>query len=173
MINRFKWVYNEAYEQRAHDLGFTREQVVILASVVEKEAGASWEKPLIAAVFENRLKKKMKLQSDPTVIYGLSNFNGDLKKEDLNSDTQFNTYRINGLPPAPIANPGKEAIMAVLYPARVNYLYFVSRNDGTHCFSTTLKGHNRAVEKFQKSLKISATTTAESEGTSVEKVNGE
>jgi UPF0755 protein len=121
--------------------------------MVEKEAGVPWEKPLIAAVFENRLKRKMKLQSDPTVIYGLTKFNGDLTREHLNSDTPFNTYRFEGLPPEPIANPGKDSIVAVLYPADVDYLYFVSRNDGTHCFSKTLIEHTRGVEKYQKSLK--------------------
>jgi UPF0755 protein len=153
MVNRFNQMYDETYEKRASELRFTREQVVILASMVEKEAGVPWEKPLIAAVFENRLKKRMKLQSDPTVIYGLTNFNGDLTREHLNSDTPFNTYRFEGLPPKPIANPGKDSIIAVLYPADVNYLYFVSRNDGTHCFSKTLKEHTKGVEKYQKSLK--------------------
>ena len=158
MIGRFNQVYGEVYdEKRAQALDLTREQVVILASMVEKEAGVSWEKPLIAAVFENRLKKKMRLQCDPTVIYGLTNFNGDLTKEDLHADTPFNTYRFIGLPPEPIANPGNEAIVAVLYPARVNYLYFVSRNDGTHCFSNTLQEHNRAAGKYQKRLKMAGT----------------
>jgi UPF0755 protein len=166
MIDRFNQVYGEVYdEKRAQALDLTREQVVILASMVEKEAGVSWEKPLIAAVFENRLKKKMRLQCDPTVIYGLTNFNGDLTREHLNTDTLFNTYRFIGLPPEPIANPGNEAIVAVLYPARVNYLYFVSRNDGTHCFSNTLQEHNRAVDKYQKRLKIVGTNNT---GTGVE-----
>jgi len=166
MIDRFHQVYGEVYdEKRAQALDLTREQVVILASMVEKEAGVSWEKPLIAAVFENRLKKKMRLQCDPTVIYGLTNFNGDLTKEDLHADTPFNTYRFIGLPPEPIANPGNEAIVAVLYPARVNYLYFVSRNDGTHCFSNTLQEHNRAAGKYQKRLKMAGTNNT---GTGVE-----
>jgi len=158
MIERFNQVYGEVYdEKRAQALDLTREQVVILASMVEKETGVSWEKPLIAAVFKNRLKKKMRLQCDPTVIYGLTNFNGDLTREHLNSDTLFNTYRFIGLPPAPIANPGNEALLAVLYPAQVNYLYFVSRNDGTHCFSNTLQEHNWAVGKYQKRLKMAGT----------------
>jgi len=160
MIERFNQVYGEVYdEKRAQALDLTREQVVILASMVEKEAGISWEKPLIAAVFENRLKNKMRLQCDPTVIYGLTNFNGGLTREHLNTDTPFNTYRFTGLPPEPIANPGNEAIVAVLYPARVNYLYFVSRNDGTHCFSNTLQEHNRAVGKYQKRLKTTDKNT--------------
>jgi len=170
MIDRFHQVYGEVYdEKRSQALDLTREQVVILASMVEKEAGVSWEKPLIAAVFENRLKKKMRLQCDPTVIYGLTNFNGDLTKEDLHADTPFNTYRFIGLPPEPIANPGNEAIVAVLYPARVNYLYFVSRNDGTHCFSTTLQEHNRAAGKYQKRLKMAGTNNT---GTGVEGSRG-
>jgi len=154
MVNRFNQIYDETHEKRASALGLTKEQVVILASMVEKEAGVSWEKPLIAAVFENRLKKEIKLQSDPTVIYGLTNFNGDLTKEHLNVDTLYNTYRFKGLPPEPIANPGKDSMIAVLYPADVDYLYFVSRNDGTHSFSHTLKEHNQAVEKYQRRLKI-------------------
>ena len=169
MIERFKQVYREEYEKRAQELGFTREEVIILASMVEKETGVSWEKPLIAAVFKNRLKKKMRLQCDPTVIYGLTNFNGDLTREHLNSDTLFNTYRFIGLPPAPIANPGNEALVAVLYPAQVNYLYFVSRNDGTHCFSNTLQEHNRAVDKYQKKLKMVGTNNT---GTGVEGSRG-
>lgn len=154
MIERFHEIFDKDCEKRAQELGFTKEEVVVLASIVEKEAGVSWEKPLIAAVFENRLKHKMKLQSDPTVIYGLRDFNGDLTREHLKHPTPFNTYCLLGLPPEPIANPGKESIMAVLYPAKVNFLYFVSRNDGTHYFSTNLQDHNRAVKKYQKSLKI-------------------
>jgi UPF0755 protein len=171
MVDRFSRVYREVCnEKRVQTMGHTREEIVILASMVEKEAGVPWEKPLIAAVFENRLKNKMKLQSDPTVIYGLTNFNGDLTREHLNKDTPFNTYRFIGLPPEPIANPGKDSIVAVLYPARVNYLYFVSRNDGTHYFSTTLQEHNRAVKRYQNRLKTAGIINT---GTEVEGSNGQ
>ncbi len=130
--------------------GMTLEQVVILASIVEKETGRAEERPVIASVFLNRLKKRIRLETDPTVIYGIKNFDGNLKKKDLSRYSPYNTYVIRGLPPGAIANPGKEAIRAVLYPADTSYLYFVSKNDGTHYFSKTLSEHNRAVRKYQK-----------------------
>ena len=130
--------------------GMTLAQVVILASIVEKETGCSGERPLIASVFLNRLKKNNRLESDPTVIYGIKDFNGNLTKKDLAKPTPYNTYAIRGLPPGAIANPGKEAIKAVLYPANTSYMYFVSKNDGTHHFSKTLSEHNNAVRIYQK-----------------------
>jgi UPF0755 protein len=126
------------------------EQVVTLASIVEKETGLAQERPMIASVFLNRLKKRMRLESDPTVIYGLEDFTGNLKKRHLTQPTPYNTYVIRGLPPGPIASPGKKAIEAVLSPADTDYLYFVSKNDGSHHFSKTLSEHNRAVQKYQK-----------------------
>lgn len=128
----------------------SRHQVFTLASIVEKETGRADERPLIAAVFLNRLAKNMKLQSDPTVIYGLDDFDGTLSRTDLKSDTAYNTYLINGLPPGPICSPGKDALQAVLSPAESNYYYFVSKNDGSHHFSTNLREHNRAVRKYQR-----------------------
>jgi len=126
-------------------------QLVTLASIVEKETGAAHERPVIAGVFYNRLRKKMRLQSDPTTIYGIwEEYNGDLKKRHLLTATPYNTYKIAGLPKGPIANPGIHAIKAVLNPELHSYLYFVSQNDGTHIFSKTYKDHNKAVEKFQK-----------------------
>jgi UPF0755 protein len=124
--------------------------VVTLASIVEKETGRAEERPIIASVFLNRLRKRMRLESDPTVIYGLKDFTGNLKKKHLSQPTPYNTYIIRGLPPGPIANPGKDAINAVLFPAKTDYLYFVSKNDGTHYFSKTLVEHNEAVEIYQK-----------------------
>jgi UPF0755 protein len=106
--------------------------------------------PIISAVFHNRLKRGIPLQSDPTTIYGIKDFNGNITKRDLRTKTPYNTYTFRGLPPGPIANPGRAAIEAALNPADVTYLYFVSRNDGTHHFSKNLKEHNRAVDKFQK-----------------------
>lgn len=131
-------------------------QLLTLASIVEKETGQADERPLVACVFLNRLRKGMRLQSDPTVIYGLPHFNGDLTLRDLRSNSPYNTYRVKGLPPTPIANPGRAAIEAVLHPAHKPYLYFVSRNDGTHQFSITLAEQNRAVAKYQKGIKTVA-----------------
>lgn len=128
-----------------------KDKVIILASIVEKETGAGFERPLIAGVFLNRLKKRMRLQSDPTTIYGIwENYNGNLRKSHLLEKTDYNTYKISELPVGPIANPGISAIKAVLEPAKHEYLYFVSKNDGTHVFSTNLKDHNRAVDEWQK-----------------------
>ena len=117
---------------------------------MEKETGNGDERKIIAAVFYNRLARKMRLQSDPTTIYGLENFNGNLTRRDLQSQTPYNTYVTQGLPPGPICNPGQASLDAVLHPAEVKDLYFVSKNDGSHYFSTSLAEHNRAVRKFQK-----------------------
>ncbi|MCP4681734.1 MAG: endolytic transglycosylase MltG [Desulfobacterales bacterium] len=149
MVKRFREVFDQ-FKERAEKSGVTMEQVVILASIVEKETGSAEERPLIASVFLNRLAKNMRLESDPTVIYGLKDFNGNLKRRHLVKFTPYNTYVIRGLPAGPIANPGKEAIRAVLYPAESDYLYFVSKNDGTHHFSKTLSEHNKAVQYYQK-----------------------
>ncbi|MCG6929617.1 MAG: endolytic transglycosylase MltG [Desulfofustis sp.] len=127
-----------------------RHQVFTLASIVEKETGRAEERPLIASVFLNRLQRKMKLQSDPTVIYGIENFTGPLTKRDLNTATPYNTYQIDGLPPGPICSPGRDALVAVLEPAESDYLYFVSKNDGSHQFSKSLREHNRAVRTYQR-----------------------
>jgi UPF0755 protein len=136
--------------ERMQELKMTMHEVLTLASVIEKETGSSGERPEISAVFHNRLKKHIPLQSDPTVIYGLPAFDGNLHKKDLSNPSPYNTYRVRGLPPGPIANPGIQAIRATLYPSNSRSLYFVSRNDGTHQFSATLVEHNQAVEKYQK-----------------------
>jgi len=155
MVKRFNEFYLEQFKQREKELELSRREVVTIASLIEKETGRSDERPLISAVFHNRLKRKMRLRCDPTVIYGLDNFNGNLTKRDLMTYTPFNTYLIHGLPPTPIANPGIDSIRAALYPADVDYLYFVSKNDGTHFFSSTLTEHNRAVQEYQRSLRRS------------------
>lgn len=135
---------------RAKEVNMTVHQVLTLASVIEKETGVEEEQTLISAVFHNRLKRHIPLQSDPTVIYALASFNGNLRKRDLAVASPYNTYRVTGLPPGPIANPGAGAVKAALNPVPSSYLYFVSRNDGTHMFSSTLAEHNRAVEKYQR-----------------------
>ena len=135
---------------RAKDINMSVHQVLTLASVIEKETSVDGERELISAVFHNRLRRKIPLQSDPTVIYGLKAYDGNLRKRDLSSASPYNTYRVRGLPPGPIANPGARSIRAALFPAPTTFLYFVSRNDGTHVFSSTLAEHNRAVNKYQR-----------------------
>lgn len=129
--------------------GLNRHQLVTMASIVQKEAGNTDEMPLIAAVFHNRLQRRIPLQADPTVIYGIENFDGNLTRKHLKTPTPYNTYTHAGLPPGPIANPGMDALQAAAYPADVDYMYFVARGDGTHAFSRTLKEHNQAVRRFQ------------------------
>jgi UPF0755 protein len=149
MVSRFKGVY-ETLRATSGELNLTDHEVVILASIIEKETGNAYERPLISAVFCNRLRQGMRLESDPTVIYGMGGFNGNLTKEDLRTATNYNTYMVFGLPPGPISNPGKDSIQATLNPANVNYLYFVSRGDGTHEFSSNYLDHQRGVTKYQK-----------------------
>jgi UPF0755 protein len=129
----------------------TADEALILASIVEKETGRGADRPLISAVFNNRLRVGMPLQTDPTVIYGMgAAFNGNLRKVDLQTDTPWNTYTRPGLPPTPIAMPGKAALLAAVQPAASKAVYFVARGDGTSQFSETLEEHNRAVNKYQR-----------------------
>ena len=143
-----------AWEQvagRAEERGLSMHEVVTLASIVEKETGAVDERPLIASVFANRLRRGMRLESDPTVIYGIRDFDGNLRRVHLEDQANaYNTYRHLGLPPGPIANPGLEALRAVVEPADTNYLYFVSKGDGSHHFSPTYREHANAVDRFQR-----------------------
>lgn len=150
MVEMFNTVYTPDLAERARALSMTRREVVTLASIIEKETAVDSERPLVSAVFHNRIKKGIPLQSDPTVIYALPNFNGNLTRQDLQRRSPYNTYRVKGLPPGPIANPRKASLKAALYPAPVSYLYFVSKNDGTHHFSNTLSEHNQAVQKYQR-----------------------
>jgi UPF0755 protein len=150
MVQRFKKVLGPELADLGSELGISAREAVILASMIEKETPLPEEKPLISAVFHNRLKMKIPLQSDPTVIYGIKNFNGNLTKGHLMRPSPYNTYLIAGLPPTPICNPGKDSLLAAVHPASVPYLYFVSKNDGSHFFSSNIQEHNRAVWKFQK-----------------------
>ena len=149
MVREFRRVFNPDLLSRASQLGMSERDTVVLASIIEKETSFAEEKPLISAVFHNRLKKKIPLQSDPTVIYGIRSFNGNLKREDLRKPSPHNTYLFLGLPPTPICNPGESSLLAALNPAPVPYLFFVSKNDGSHYFSSSLQEHNRAVSKYQ------------------------
>jgi UPF0755 protein len=150
MVRRFHERFDADRHRRAAARRMTVDEVVTLASIIEKETGAPAERPLIAAVFTNRLRLGMPLQSDPTVIYGLPDFDGNLTRADLTRPSPYNTYVTGGLPPGPIANPGLAALDAALAPSDSRALYFVSRNDGSHVFSDTLAEHNRAVNRYQR-----------------------
>ena len=151
MVARHFQIYNKLVENtNTYPHNLTHHEIITLASIVEKETGLPQERPLVASVFLNRLGKGMRLQADPTVRYNHSDRTGPLRRSELKKTTPYNTYVIKGLPPGPITNPGEAAIAAVISPAASDYLYFVSKNDGSHHFSRTLKEHNRAVAKYRK-----------------------
>ena len=149
LLARFYSVFSQEWVKRSGELGFSVHQIVTLASIIEKETAVPQERPLIASVFHNRLKRGMRLESDPTVIYGLADFDGNLTRAHLNNPTPYNTYRVRGLPPGPIANPGRASLEAALYPAESAFLYFVATGRGTHFFSADFSDHQQAVRKFQ------------------------
>ncbi len=152
LVARFVEVFDGARRERAAGLGLSVREVVTLASVVEKETARTDERPLIASVFLNRLDRRIPLQSDPTIIYDLKRrgeYDGNLRRDHLRTETAYNTYTRPGLPPGPIASPGAAALDAVLAPVPTSYLYFVSKNDGSHHFSASLREHNAAVRKYQ------------------------
>lgn len=149
MLAELKRQLGDELLQKAKGHGLDRHQLLTLASIVQKEAGSEAEMPLIAAVFQNRLRKGIPLQADPTVIYDAADYHGNLTRKHLETSTPYNTYRRRGLPPGPIASPGLAALRAAADPPEVNYLYFVARGDGSHEFSATLKEHNRAVRRYQ------------------------
>jgi UPF0755 protein len=130
--------------------GFSRHEIITMASIIEKEAVSSDEKPLISSVFHNRLRIGMPLQSDPTAVYGVRAFSGKVSKADIQRPSPYNTYLNKGLPPGPIGNPGSDAVQAAINPAKTDFLYFVARQDGTHQFSRNLAEHNRAVVRYLK-----------------------
>jgi UPF0755 protein len=149
MVAHFHGALAPEWQLQLEKLEWTLHQVVTLASIIEKETGAAFERPLISSVFHNRLKKGMRLESDPTVIFGIPDFDGNLTRKHLRTPTPYNTYQIPELPPGPIGNPGAAALQAALFPAETDYLFFVAKGDQTHYFSTTLAEHNRAVQKYQ------------------------
>ncbi|MCH2186572.1 endolytic transglycosylase MltG [Myxococcota bacterium] len=151
MVREFNRVWSEQVAEWAKTSTLSKSEIVTLASIVEKETAAPKERPLIAAVFLNRLARGMRLETDPTVIYGIPGFDGNLTRAHLRDrNNPYNTYRIQALPPGPIANPGLEALLAVVEPAETDFLYFVSRNDGTHEFSVTYRDHEEAVTQYQR-----------------------
>jgi UPF0755 protein len=150
MLRRFRTVFTPALGAKASALGLSVHQAVTLASLVEEEASRPDERRLVAAVFVNRLRRGMPLQSDPTVLYGRDGADRTITRADLRRATPHNTYAIPGLPPTPIVNPGRAAIEAAVDPAAVDYLYFVARGDGSHHFSATLAEHNAAVARFRR-----------------------
>lgn len=152
MVARFRTTYTEIEQKKSGDLDLSLRQLVTLASLVEKETGKAEERPLVAAVYRNRLDRKMAMQADPTVVYALvqaGTYDGNIRKQDLSFDSPYNTYKYSGLPPGPIASPGRASLEAALAPATVDYLYFVSRNDGSHAFAETLAQHNANVNEYQ------------------------
>ena len=149
MAEQFRKASEPIWAQLGSDHNLNRHEIITLASIIEKETGVEAERPWISAVFHNRLKRNMALQSDPTVIYGLKEFDGNLTRKDLKDQNPYNTYRIPALPPGPICNPSLASIKAALRPADVPYLFFVSKNDGTHIFSQDLESHNQAVRTHQ------------------------
>ncbi|HEX7519589.1 MAG TPA: endolytic transglycosylase MltG [Candidatus Deferrimicrobium sp.] len=153
MVRQFRRKIPPDAEKRAEEAGLSLHQVVTIASIIEKEAGVEEEKPIVSAVIRRRLALGMPLQMDPTVIYGVKRFDGTVTRKDLRAAGPYNTYLNQGLPPGPIANPGTAALVAALNPSKAEYLYFVSRNDGSHTFSRTLPEHNRAVERFRRAVR--------------------
>lgn len=149
MVDKFKEVYNREIKFGADKQNMSLHDVVTLASIVEKETGAPEERPVISSVFHNRLRLGMKLQSDPTVIYGKVGDKKNITRKDLVTSTPYNTYTLKGLPTGPICNPGKEALLAAIEPVESKYLYFVSMNNGNHVFSKTYVEHQKAVLKYQ------------------------
>ncbi len=153
MVQRYKAFFSDSYRSRAKELGFTEHQIITLASIVEKEAKVPSERKLIAAVYFNRLKRGMKLQADPTAVYGTKAWVTKVTAQDLKRKSPYNTYLHKGLPPGPISNPGEGSILATLYPGNVDYLFFVAQGDGSHFFSKDFRSHEKAIDRYRLSKK--------------------
>jgi UPF0755 protein len=153
MVRQFRRKIPPDAEKRAGEMDLSLHQIVTIASIIEKETGVEGEKPIVSAVIRRRLAIGMPLQMDPTVIYGVKRFDGTVTRKDLRTAGPYNTYLNLGLPPGPIANPGLASLAAALNPSNTEYLYFVSKNDGSHTFSRTLAEHNRAVEQFRRAVR--------------------
>ncbi len=169
MVQQFWQHLPQEWPVRVKELGLSLHEVVTLASIVEKEAKVDSERPLIAGVFYNRLKINMPLQSDPTAVYDIPGYSGPVTSSHLSRQSPYNTYHIKGLPPGPICSPGAKSIHAALYPEKVPFLYFVSNNDGTHHFSTTVDEHRKAVSHYYELKKKAAEGKSPAGGDSVEK----
>lgn len=166
MLKEFRHRFSLVWHERAREVGYSVHDILTLASLVEKEARVDAERPLIAAVFLNRLKRNMPLQSDPTAVYDLPDFSGPVTHNHLQRLSAYNTYQISGLPPGPICNPGAKSIEAVLYPADVPFVYFVSNLNGTHQFSTSLEEHNAAVRSYRQKVREQSKAPGSSAGAS-------
>lgn len=156
IVSEFHEVFNDNLNERAKQIGLTVNEVITMASIIEGEAIFDNERAIIAAVYHNRLKKRMRLQADPTIQYIIKDGPRRLRLSDLRIESPYNTYLYRGLPPGPISNPGKASILAVLYPDENNYIYFVARGDGYHTFTTTIEEHNQAKREFQKVRRLAA-----------------
>jgi UPF0755 protein len=165
MVQKMRDEFNEPLRKRAQEIGMSENNVLTLASIIEREALQDKERAIISAVYHNRLKKDMKLQADPTVLYGVNKRSRRITYSDLRRDTPYNTYVIKGLPPGPIAIPGIKSIEAALYPDETDYLFFVSKNDGTHHFSRTNEEHMTAVALYQINNSTNEKDTAKEEQT--------
>jgi UPF0755 protein len=156
VVSEFNSVFSDNLRKRAEQIGFTVNEVLTIASIIEGEAIFDSERPLISAVYHNRLRKRMLLQADPTVQYVIKDGPRRLRLSDLKIDSPYNTYVYRGLPPGPISNPGKASILAALYPDDNDYIFFVARGDNYHTFTTTIEEHNRAKREFQKVRRLAA-----------------
>jgi UPF0755 protein len=161
MISRMREEYSDELQERASEIGFSERDVLTLASIIEKEAETDKERPIISAVYHNRLKRRIPLQADPTAIYGIKSFGEGITSRDLRRKTPYNTYMFKGLPKGPICSPGIKSIIATLYPADVPYMYFVSNNDGTHHFSVTAEEHEAAVKLYREKKQMESKSEIE------------
>ncbi|OGW42005.1 MAG: hypothetical protein A2010_06080 [Nitrospirae bacterium GWD2_57_9] len=167
MVQRHQAVFVDSYRARAEELGMTEQQILTLASIIEKEAKVPSERTLISAVYHNRLKKGMRLQADPTCVYGTKAWVTNVTREDLKRKSPYNTYLHKGLPPGPIANPGQGAILAALYPEQVDYLFFVAQGDGSHYFSKDYGAHEKAVGRYRSAKKKAKSAAMNTKGKTV------